>query len=445
MKKFVAMFLRHWRTSPVEIGLTVFSVALGTGILAISFSASEILRDRVTSGMAREGALLYVANATMNADGSQVRVVPAEWDADAPSRLVAESGAVSAAAIVAAAPFDEAFVNGSSYRLRSAVGTSPEYLDLFSLKLVRGSPMSALDVALGAKRVWISEQLAAIFFGSADDAVGRRIRLPERPVRRGAESEGGKAGIVDYSVAGVFAAPSEAARRSYGIADLVLPYTSMIPTGADAAFERRMMARTFVALTSAAPEKQAEAAIRRVLSADYPESGGRSASILVWEGSPRGVSGYLVQLRQAIRTFTVSVNALGLVLLALSCLGIFSVMVVELLGRRKEIALERALGASRMAVVKEFWIWSVSLSLIGAAVGILIAIPLSGPVLRAMSPLAGEVSDRFRSGAGLAPASIVEGVALALACGGLLGALPAFAAMKGPISEGLHDGPGPSA
>jgi putative ABC transport system permease protein len=437
MKKFLHMFLRHWRKSPVKISLTVLSVALGTGILVISFSAGAIIKDRVTSGMAKNGTVLYVANATKNSDGSIERVMPGEWDADAPAKVAAESGAVAAAALVTNAPFDTLNVGGTAYTLRSSVGTSPGYLDVFQLKIVAGEAMTDRDVSQGSKRAWISEQLASIIFGSAEAAVGKQIQPPGMRFRRPGEEAQNL--ITYYTVAGVFSNPSEVARRSYGIADLVFPYTAMIPAGMNATFERRMMSGTFVARTSVASAAKAEAAIRQVLAADYPKAGGGEISVTAWEGSERGASTYLQQLRQAISIFTVSVNILGLVLLVISSLGIFSVMVVELLGRRREIALERAIGASQGAVVREFWTWSVALSLIGAAAGILIAIPLSGPVLKTIAPLVGEVSAQFSAAAGLTLPSIVEGLLLALVCGGVLGALPAFAAVKGNISETLRE------
>jgi ABC-type antimicrobial peptide transport system permease subunit len=439
MKKFISMFLRHWRKSPVKISLTVLSVALGTGILVISFSAGSIIKDRVASGMTKNGNVLYVSNATWNTNGSLETVRPGEWDTDAPSKLAAESGAVSAGAIVTNTPFNQVSVNGSSYRLRASVGTSAEYFDVFSLKLVAGDSMTAQDLAQGSKKVWISEQLAAILFGSAADAIGKQVQPPGRLFRRGPEGETSQNLIVYYTVTGVFATPPEVARRSYGIADLVFPYTAMIPPGMNATFEKRMMAETFVVKTSVASQKKAEAAIRQVLTADYPKSDGKDLSIAVWEGSSRGVSTYLQQLRQAISIFTVSVNILGLVLLVISSMGIFSVMVVELLSRRRDIALERAIGASQADVVKEFWTWSVALSLFGALLGVLIAIPLSGPVLRTIAPLLGEVSTQFSAAATLTPSSIALGLLLALGCGGVLGALPAFAAVKGNISDTLRE------
>jgi putative ABC transport system permease protein len=436
MKKFLTMILRHWRKSPVKITLTVLSVALGTGILILSFSAGAIIEDRVTAGMAKTGSVLYVSNAEWKTDGTLERNRQAEWDAEAPEKVVAESGVVSAAAIVDTPPFDSISANGSTYRLRSAVATSPEYFEVFSLETIAGSPMVSEDLAQGKKRVWISETLANILFGSAEAAVGQQVQPPGMLIRRGPPgAQDSQNLITQYTVTGVFKDPSEVARRSYGIGDLIYPYTSMIPAGMNATFEKRMMAGTFVVKATTSSVKKAQAAIAETLVNDY----GQDVKVAVWEGSTRGASTYLEQLRQAIAIFTVSVNLLGLVLLVISSLGIFSVMVVELLGRRREIALERALGASQSAVVREFWTWSVALSFMGAAIGLILALLLSKPVLSTIAPLVGEVSDQFRDAAGLDLASVAGGIALALGCGGILGALPAFGAVKGNISETLRE------
>jgi len=436
MKKFISMMLRHWRKSPVKITLTVLSVALGTGILILSFSAGAIIKDRVTAGMAKSGSVLYVSNATWNADGTLESVRPSEWDSDAPSKVVAESGVVKAATIVDTPPFDSVSVKGVTYRLRSAVATGPEYFEIFSLETVVGAPMTADDLAQGKKRVWISENLATILFGSAESAVGQQIQPPGMLINRGPRNQQKSQNLItQYTVTGVFKDPSEVARRSYGIGDLVYPYTSMITAGGNATFELKMMAGTFVVKATTASVKRAQAAIAETLVRDY----GQDVSVAVWEGSVRGPSTYLEQLRQTISIFTVSVNILGLVLLVISSLGIFSVMVVELLGRRREIALERALGASQAMVVREFWSWSVALSLIGAALGLVLALLLSKPVLSTIAPLVGEVSDKFKDAAGLDPMSALAGVLLDLGCGGVLGALPAFAAVKGNISETLRE------
>ncbi len=145
------------------------------------------------------------------------------------------------------------------------------------------------------------------------------------------------------------------------------------------------------------------------------------------------------ELRQTVSIFTVSVNILGIVLLLTSSLGIFSIMVVEALGRRREIALERSLGASQMRVVREFWSWSIMLTLFGALIGILLAFILEKPVLGTLAPLLGELSNNFSENSGIQVKSLISGFLLALGCGGILGLLPAFSAVKGNIADTLRE------
>jgi ABC-type antimicrobial peptide transport system permease subunit len=114
-------------------------------------------------------------------------------------------------------------------------------------------------------------------------------------------------------------------------------------------------------------------------------------------------------------------------------------MVVEALGRRREIALERSLGASQFHIVKEFWTWSLMLSFFGAFIGIALAFLFAKPLLGIMAPLLGELSENFSKNSGVKIASLMTGFFLAVGCGGILGLLPAFSAVKGNIAETLRE------
>ncbi len=128
-----------------------------------------------------------------------------------------------------------------------------------------------------------------------------------------------------------------------------------------------------------------------------------------------------------------------MVLLVTSSLGIFSIMVVESLSRRRDIALERALGASQGVVVREFWSWSFALSLLGGVLGLLLALILAGPVFGTMAPLLGELSGAFTGSLTLNPLAVLGGLALAMGCGGVLGLLPAVSAVQGGIADVLRE------
>ena len=436
MRKFLSLFLRHWSQSPVKISLTVLSVALGTGILILSFSVGALLQKEVTDQLQKGGTVLYVQNGTVKSDGTIARVDGRpQWDSSAPDKVKSDVAGVKQAVVVANTPFDQISAAGKSWRVRSALGSAPGYFEVFGLKLVTGVAMTDADVESGTKKIWLSEDFAKAIWGSADAALGQLVQPPGRLFLRGPNAADQQNLIQNYVVAGVFASPSEVSRRSYGIGDAVFPYTAVLPAGANATLMKSFFSSTFVVRAVDVNTDKLTSSIRSALAASY----GDTISVAVWEGSPRGASTYLKELRQAVSIFSVSVNVLGLVLLLISSLGIFSVMVVEALGRRKEISLERALGASQALVLQEFWSWSVALSLLGAVIGVVLAWGLSGTVLGTLAPLVGEISTKFQLAAGLDPWSVVAGLALALGCGGVLGLLPAFSAVKGTIADTLRE------
>lgn len=433
MKKFLTLLMRHWVKTPVKILLTISAVSLGTGILILSFSAGEILDEQVVDKMNDNGIIVNIANGEWSSDGSLEMERPSQWDSNIFDRLISDSDSIIAATILNDDPFSEITVNNQSYILRSSAGTDPSYFDVFSLEMIAGFAMTQQDYDSGFKKVWISEDAAVLLFGSADKAVGGKVIPPGTRFQRGPNRSQDL--LTQYSVAGVYANPSEVARRSYGISDLVVPLTAMLPNDDNAARILDFVSGNIVVKSSETSVDKLHSEISQIVENNY----GYDISLLVWEGTPNGESTYMEELRQAVSIFTVSVNILGIVLLMTSSLGIFSIMVVEALGRKREIALERSLGASQIRVIKEFWSWSIMLSLMGAIIGIILAFILAKPVLGTMAPLLGELSENFSEASGVKFTSVVSGFLLALGCGGVLGLLPAFSAVKGNISETLRE------
>lgn len=415
--------------------MTILAVALGTGILIISFSAGSILESEVLSRMNQSGIILYGANGEWSSDGTLELERPGQLDKNIFETLVLEGGSISDAAIIMDNPVDEMTVNGKTYQLRSSVGTSPSYFDIFELEIIAGVEMTEEDYDSGFKKVWLTEDTAVMLFGTAENAVGQRVAPPGNRFSRGPGGSSQREIITQYSVAGVYANPTEVARRSYGIADVIIPMTSVLPNSDFASRMLDFMSGHFAVKSSSTSVEKTQAEIASVIENNY----GYDVSLVVWEGSPDGASSYMEELRQAISIFTVSVNILGIVLLLTSSLGIFSIMVVEALGRRREIALERSLGASQVRVVKEFWSWSIMLSLFGALIGVILALAIGKPVLGTMAPLLGELSSDFSSSAGIRLTSLLGGFLLAVGCGGVLGLLPAFSAVKGNIADTLRE------
>lgn len=434
MKRFILMFARHWAGSPGKIIISLFAIALGTAIVIISFSVSLLLRERINGELNSDGCIIYVANGTWNGDSIEENRPP-DWGMEARELLLTESESIEQVILVSDPPFREFMLNSTAYQLRSTVGTIPGYLELFGLPIIAGENMTQGDIQMGGKKVWISEEMAVQLFGSANDALGENLQRQGR-FGPGADRSSESPPMLMYRVSGVFETPSELARRSYGIGDMVLPFTSLIPPGMNAQMAMNFMSGMFVVRSSDPSIERVEGEIRDILSVAY----GEDIDIAVWEGSPSGISSYNTELRKTVDTFTVSVNIFGIIILLISSLGIFGIMLVESLNRRKERALERAMGASVKSVITEFWSWSFMLSLIGAILGALCAVLFAKPVMITIDPLIGELSSSsFQSDGIIQPMALLGGILLAIVAGAVFGLLPALPTAKENISETLRE------
>lgn len=430
MRKIISMLVRHWIKTPVKISMTLLSVALGTSILILSFSADSIIKEEITTLMNSGGTIVQVVNGEWGDDGTVSQERPTQWDSSINELLLSDSSTITNVTTISNFPIPNINVNGTSYQIRSAVGTDENYLDLFSLEIIAGVPMSNEDFTNGYTKIWLSEETAEIIFGSAEEAIGKQVSPPGRPQGRGDRDFK----ITQFTVAGVYETPTEVKRRAYGVADIVIPMTSFMPTNFRNANMLDFLSGRMVVKSSSLSFEKIVADINQVIASNF----GEDVNTAIWEGTPNGESSYMEELRKTVNVFSIALKVLGIVLLLTSSLGVFSIMVVEALGRRREIAIERALGASRIQIIKEFWGWSIILSCFGGILGIGLSYLLSGTVLGSMSPLISELTAHtFTPSIKVIP--LINGVLLTLFCGGFLGLLPSFGALKGGIADTLRE------
>lgn len=431
MKKIISILIKHWIKSPIKITLTLLSVSLGTGILILSFSAGIIIENEITSLLNSNGTLLQVANGVWGDNGKIEQERPANWDRSIKEKLLSDTSTVSDVAIVTNFPVPNLNIEGKSYQVRNIIGSDESYLDIHSLDIIKGVPMTKNDFDNGLSKVWISEETAEILYGSAQNALGKKITPPGRRMH----NRESNIHLTQFTVTGVYETPTEVTRRAYGIADILFPLTSFLPTSKKSINILDFLSGKLVIKSNSISIDKTTSEIQQVVEFNF----GENIPVTVWEGNPNGESLYMSELRSTVSIINTSLRILGFVLLLTSSIGIFSIMVVEALGRRKEIGIERALGATKFQIVKEFWQWSTVLSSFGAILGIGLAILLSSLVLGTLNPIISEISSEININSSIKPAAILQGVILTLGCGGFLGLLPSFGALKGDISEILRE------
>lgn len=429
--------------SPVKSCITLATVGLGVGVLICALSIGSAFARTIAEHLERDGRVVMVSNSRRASHGGLEAVKPYQFDRQVVGALLHGVAGARAASPVTRADWTEFEIAGATYQVRSVLGVGDSYLQVMGLQLIAGSPLTATMPATGELQALVSATMAEMLFGSPVDAIGQTIRppMPATPVISIPDGVDVDA-VLDklravlappVTVRGVFADPGELQRRAYGIADMLMPATGMVPGEAVPFMEGYLMSQVAL-LVEGGELATIESQVRAALAQQY----GDGVAVEVWEGQPSGVTADLDNARSTVRTFSLVVNLLGFVVLVAGCVGILSIMLVEVLGRSRQIAIARAFGASKGVILREFAARSLLMMGAAAAIGVVLSRFLSGPLTELVAPIVRGVTVADLGGV-ISPGSVLIGIAAALGVGGLLGVVPVFAALATPIAEGIRD------
>ncbi len=441
--KTLRAILQSFSRAPVKLTVTLLTVGLGVGVLIFALSISSAFSRLFSEQLERDGIVVTVANAAVSEDTGEMEPArPPQFDTQVLTVLSKGVQGVQAVSPVDTRGFNELTNGDAVYRIRSVVSADAGYASVMGLELAAGEYFTAGDVDSGAKKALISESLAKILYGSAEQAVGKTLKPPAPVMPAGVTPPTENVArqrrtfvMPTYAISGVFKDVGELERTSYGVGDMVIPYTASFSRGMNSEMAKRMAMSTIVMRVKGSGLATIESQVRAALATQY----GDDVSALVWEGTPRGESSTLEEARSTVSAFSLVVNLLGFILLVTGSIGILSIMLVEVLGKHRQIAIERALGASGQIVMREYFTRSIALSGLSAAVGVIMALTFAGPLKKLVIPIFNGVSAADLGSTIITPVAVAVGVLSALLVGGVFGTFPVLPALKANIAEGMRE------
>ncbi len=398
------------RRRKLRTGLTLLGMVFGVGAIVAMLAVGE--------GSKRE-ALRLVSELGLNNVLLEAKSMTPERMKDIRTRSLGLSAADGAAALsvvpgaLSVALKKEIKVDqlarGATVASATAFAVSPEYAEHSGVRLARGRWFAAADGATVAPVCVLGARLAHTLFGGADP-VGGRVKLnhqwlevigvlADRAAGK-AEFEGVKLGLDDERLF----VPWESGRARFRF--------SLIEDEVDG---------ISLQLDGKSPPDVAARVLQRLI--EQRHAGVDDTNLIVPMGLYR-------QHQQTQRIFTVVMSSIAAVSLLVGGIGIMNIMLANVLERRREIGLKRALGARRRDVVKQFLAEALVIAVSGAVLGVV----LGAVAAYSIAALAGW-------SVAWSPFMLTVAVALCVGVGLAFGVFPARqAAALDPIAALRSDG-----
>jgi putative ABC transport system permease protein len=429
MRLIFESFKHRIAQNPLRGLLSIISVALGSAAVILVLNLSFQFNDYIDDMIADANSVVVIANAAEEEDGGITWEGRGVFSEETKTALQSEFPSLKN--LIGMSAFGMNFeirAGGEYYRIRRAVPTVPQYKELYDLKILAGSFLTQKDIDERADVAVIGEEVAKVLFGSSEAAVGKTFTQVQRNFQTESQSMGRT-----YTVSGVFEDPAYYIKMVMGIGDVFVPQTLFQRIGTSS--YRVLMGR----LEGIRYEK-AKPKIESIMGSLVEEN----EPVTLWQGSPTGGTSRMTildSLKSTVTTASLFFGALGMIALLVSSFGIFSIMLVSILERTREVGLRRAIGSTKGGIIAHFMAESLIFTFIGSIIGIGIALLFNTPLTDAIRPMItfGPVETQQIVPLNLGIKSIGFGTLLALFLGTVFGIIPALSAAKVSPMESLRD------
>jgi len=297
--------------------------------------------------------------------------------------------------------------SGEADRIAAKMVTAP-LLPMLGVAPAIGRAFAAGDDRAGAAGVaLLSDALWHRRFGGTADAIGRTMTLDNQP----------------YTIVGVLPAGFQLLQA----ADVLLPmgpWAATLPD--DRSWHPGIFPLARVKSRVSLAQAQAEMdVISNRLATQYPEfNHGVTAEV-------KPLHEFAVQnVRQSLLVLTAAVAFV----LLIACANVANLLLARAVGRRKEIAIRTAIGATRLRIAGQLLTESIVLAVAGGAVGLLLAfwtVPLLAALAGANTPGAAAIS--------IDPTALSFTIAISIVTGFVFGLAPAVQTTRVDVSGAINE------
>ena len=414
VKQYVKQALYQFRENPLISGLSVAGTALAIAVVLVLVLVFQIN----TAGFAPESnrsRLLYVFTARVQSNNGGNS---GGFSAEVLRECFYPLQIPEAVCGYARGSHSLSLPTKRLYKPYEVCGTDQNYWRIFDHTFVEGVPFTEADVQSGIRNAVLSEQTARDLFGN-ESAVGKEVWIDMQPCR----------------VCGVAKEVPNPLMVSYG--QVWMPYSCFPEWVTPMSYAENMSGAYSACLLARSPQdfdaiqdellQQVEryGSTKRDATLSFP------AGCLTQIDTAMGSHGFKkVQWTE----FMADQGSLLLLLLLVPALNLIALVQSSLQKRVEETGLRRAFGATRSDVVWQVLSENFVMTLIGAAIGILLSL---GLIYVAKSFL-------LNSGIQLTlpmlirPGLFLAAFLLALLLNILSAMLPAWRVMRHPIVEALH-------
>ncbi|HET8548690.1 MAG TPA: ABC transporter permease [Bryobacteraceae bacterium] len=385
------------RSNKIRTLLTALGLVIGNASVILVVTISLTSRDYILDQIRGIGSnLIYAGYEAGSQESTQYQADFVKLaDLEAVRRQLGDR--ISAATGVMMT-YDQMVVGGREEDVR-IIGSDDQYQTVRNLAVLAGRFMDANDVAMRSKVALLTEKLARRMYGGQSPAVGQVIKIHG----------------LQFTIVGTFREKT----NTFGFSELS-DETILIPITVVKYFvpiER--IDPLYVQARAYQDVEPLTAEVRRIIESRH-RPGARYAV--------NNLAGILEAAEKIALVLTIVLILVSAIALVISGIGIMNIMLVTVTERTREIGVRMAIGAARRAVLLQFLLEAILISVGGGVVGIIagVSLPLSIALF----------TDEFR--VPISPLSIVIAFGVSLVVGVVFGLLPANRAARLNPTEALR-------